>query len=183
MDLKEISEALQFTGSLEEGKEKVKGKTESFRVRYFGGTPKKEELKVGEDGEEILQIIFSSEFGEYEEGLMKILSKICVKREDGTLYEEPSLYEVWKKRKVKRGNQGGRDLELPLGGMIVPLMNDNGHSYPLNQPVLVIYSNGDGLFQGVTKGGVRGNFLPTLPEEIRPATDEEIDDFFEAIPR
>lgn len=59
--------------------------------------------------------------------------------------------------------------------MIVPIHNPNNHSYQLGSAFLVINPRGA---EAASFDGSSGNCLPTNKYAIKPATEEEIDNFF-----
>jgi len=65
-------------------------------------------------------------------------------------------------------------LELIDGSYIVPLKNDNSHSYTLNKPVMVSNSGGQIC---KSPSGAEGNSITTTRGYIRPATSVEIATF------
>jgi hypothetical protein len=184
MELTEIREKLRVGGDLFTYALQA---TNDLRTAggYGGVATEVKRLTVGEEGEKILQILRQSAFDEYEEGLINVLSAICVKRKDGTLFSEPSLYDVWKERRdSRRGARSVNDLRLPLGSVIVCLNDSNGQNYGVGVPVMVTEeeSSGEGLYLGVGRGGFEGNFLPTERTSIRPAEEREIRDFLRSFP-
>lgn len=201
MDLKEVREILVFPGSLEEGIRLAEEKTLQFQREFYpDGGEVPERPSIGQDGEEILNILFSSNFEIYEEGLVKILSKIAVPElskgkkmvnpetgEEGwwfpTLFREPDLYKIWKERKLKRGGGKENTVPLSLGSLIILLNRENNHSYLLGEPILVLRDFSDGLYTGISPLGEEGNFLPTERTALRPATSEEIKSFFARVPK
>jgi hypothetical protein len=204
MDLKEISSLLNFSGPLEEGIRIVKDKTENLSSRLEGSPVEEEEPSIGREGEEILTVISSSSFDEYEGGLVKILSKVTLLRPkemeemkhpktgvEGfwvpSTFSEPNLYQVWEERgrKSRENDEPGDNVEYPIGSVIVLLRNPNSSSYEVGIPILVLkkLAGEDYLFQGVDPRGNLGNFLPTAKGDARAATPEEIDSLFESLPR
>ena len=63
--------------------------------------------------------------------------------------------------------------------IVVSTCGDNGHDYPLNEPLMII--NGSEGY-AITKSGVTENHLPINSLEMRPATETEIRDFFKDMP-
>ena len=188
MDLRGIRTSVGFTGTLEEGIERVKRMTEEFRIEHYleaeEEVVKKKEEELGEEGKVILDILRHSSFDEYTEGLVKVLSKICVKRSDGTLFSEPSLYESWKKTRGSTASSTHQNIIIPIGTMVVLLANHNSHDYQLQAPILVVQTNGDTYGKmAVNMNGRVGNFIPSEKRDLRPATPEEIDTFFRSFPK
>lgn len=57
---------------------------------------------------------------------------------------------------------------------VVPLSNTNSHDYPLGQPSVMQGA----ASEGVRPNGTHGNTIMSGINDLRPATDEEIDAFF-----
>jgi hypothetical protein len=68
-----------------------------------------------------------------------------------------------------------KKVSFEKGVMIVPLISDNGHNYPLDFPVLMCNSSQI----GIRSDGISGNNMTVQKNSIRPATKEEIYKFFE----
>ena len=59
--------------------------------------------------------------------------------------------------------------------MIVPVNNNGGHNYPVNEPTLKLGVE----HWGLRIDGMIGNNLSAEKKDNRPATEAEIDKFFE----
>jgi hypothetical protein len=68
-----------------------------------------------------------------------------------------------------------KKVSFEKGVMIVPLIFDNVHNYPLGFPVLMCNSSQI----GIRSDGISGNNMTVQKNSIRPATKEEIYKFFE----
>lgn len=198
MNLTQIREILRFTGTLEEGIERVKEITEEFRRKHYSPSEEKKG-EIGPEGRELLDIIKRSSFDEYTGGLLKVLSTITVPNwgkaeemvhpvtgEEGhwipSFFSEPSLYEVWERE--KDSPYGKKLIIIEIGTMVVLLARNNDHDYPLNKPILVIKEHGGRYGRmGLEKTGRGGNYLPSYKDELRPATPDEIDQFFQSFPK
>lgn len=61
---------------------------------------------------------------------------------------------------------------------VVPTMNDNGHNYTIGKPVICMFvNNASGLLK---EDGTYGNTIGHSSNELRLATDEEIDKLTDA---
>jgi hypothetical protein len=69
----------------------------------------------------------------------------------------------------------GVDFSYPKYSVIVPLSNPNSHSYPLNEPFLVVSKESNGRAGGLRMKNTDGN---THGGAWRYATDEEVTKFF-----
>lgn len=64
--------------------------------------------------------------------------------------------------------------------MVVPTKNTNGHDYTLGEAVLHVPAYGKDVC--IRSGGSHGNHIGVAVDQLRPATEEEIDAFFEKVP-
>lgn len=67
-------------------------------------------------------------------------------------------------------------IRYPVFSVVIPLSNPNGHNYTKHEPCLIVSSR----MALRLKDGV-GNNLPDLNYSVRPATNEEIEYFFENV--
>ena len=61
--------------------------------------------------------------------------------------------------------------------LVVPLIDRNGHGYPLNEPLMTL-----GSTRAVKIDGTFGANIDYRRRSLRPATLDEIDKFFETVP-
>lgn len=112
--------------------------------------------------------------GELAESIQKIV-KAIIKGITGVEYDLPIPTDE------DCGNDEDDKYSYLKYTLVVPLENDNDHSYPMKKPFLVVDKDDDGCAEnGITIRGEEGN---CHSGDWRYATDEEIQKYFECVPK
>ena len=122
----------------------------------------------------LMRFTSASEFTEMERAVSKILEKEKLSPNLRLILIE--LFELQSGVKLSNIKGSGETVTFERGIVVVPLGNDNMHSYRVGEPTLIYRRN-----SGIKPNGRGGDELTRTKQLLRVATREEIDSLIRSI--